>query len=336
MKKSISVLLVLLLVLGSVWAQGSKEAAVDASGNPVPTGKLVIYSAASEGEAESLVAKFNELYPDISVTIIRAGSGDLVTRVKTEWPKPEGDVILLMAQENLDQIYDMLEPYKAANHDAFAPENRDSADIPRYYGTSMPLQAIMYNTNILSEDDAPKSWKDLADPKYKGEIVLGNPASSGSSYAQLFMMNELYGLDFIEDVVANSTYVASSTSGPDSVARGEYAITVTGEANIAKKIDEGDPVAYVLPEEGTGHRIEGSAILANCANLDSARKFIDFMTSTDAMLIVRDECFRRPISNEISGPEHLPDLKDIKFFEYDAVKAADVKKQLVTDFNGML
>jgi iron(III) transport system substrate-binding protein len=326
-----AVLLMLVVALGFVAAQGKAETASSGA-----TGKLVVYSAASEEEAQKLVAKFNELHPEIKVTIIRAGSGDLVTRVKTEWPKPEGDVILLMGTENLDQIYDKLEPYKSVNHDSFLPENRDSADVPKYYGTSMPLQAIMYNTNMLTPDQAPKSWKDLADPKYKGEIVLGNPASSGSSYAQLYMMNKLYGMTFVADVVKNSTYVASSTAGPDSVARGEYAITVTGEANIAKKIDAGDPVAYVLPEEGTGHRLEGSAILANCANLDSAKKFIDFMTSTEAFVIVRDECFRRPVSTQISGPNHLPDLADMKFFPYDAEEASTTKKALVTEFNGLL
>lgn len=331
MKKTIAVLLVLVLALGFVTAQGKSE-----TGSTGETGRLTIYSAASEGEAENLVAKFNELYPNIKVSIIRAGSGDLVTRVKTEWPKPDGDIILLMGTENLDQIYDMLQPYKCANHDAFAPENRDSAEVPKYYGTSMPLQAIMYNTKMLSEADAPKSWKDLADPKYRGEIILGNPASSGSSYAQLYMMYKLYGMDFVSDVVKNATYVASSTAGPDSVARGEYAITVTGEANIAKKIDAGDPVAYVLPAEGTGHRVEGSAILANCANLDSAQKFIDFMTSDEAFVIVRDECFRRPISTEISGPKHLPDLADMTFFPYDSEEAAAIKKDLVTQFNGLL
>ena len=271
------------------------------------------------------------------MTVIRAGSGDLVTRVKTEWPKPEGDVILLMGTENLDQIYDMLMPYKCASDDKIAPEYKDSkSDVPKYYATSMPPQAIMYNTDLLTAEEAPKSWKDLADPKYKGKIVLANPASSGSAYAQLYMMNKLYGMDFVKQVVANTTYVASSTAGPDSVARGEYAITVTGEANIGKKINAGDPVAYVLAEEGTGFRIEGSAILANCKNEDAAKKFIDFMTTKEAFEIVRTECYRRAVSTEIPGPEGLPALSEMKFFEYNAADAAANKKALVAEFNSLL
>lgn len=329
MKKLLTVLLIALLAV-SLFAQGAAEAKSEKQ-------SLVIYSAASEGEAELLTKAFNKIYPNIDVTIIRAGSGDLVTRVKTEWPKPEGDVILLMGTENLDQIYDMLEPYKCANDSKIEAQYKDQgSDIPKYYATSMPLQAIMYNTNLLSEADAPKSWKDLADPKYKGMIVLANPASSGSAYAQLYMMNYLYGMDYVKQVVANATYVASSTAGPDSVARGEYAITVTGEANIGKKIGAGDPVAYVLPEEGTGFRIEGSAILANCKNLDAAQKFIDFMTTTEAFEIVRTECYRRAVSTEVAGPENLPSLSEMKFFEYDAVKAKEMKKALVNEFNSLL
>lgn len=330
MKKTIALLLVALMAL-SIFAQGAAEE------TKVEKQNLVVYSAASEGEAEKLTEEFNKIYPNIEVTVIRAGSGDLVTRVKTEWPKPEGDVILLMGTENLDQIYDMLMPYTCANDAAIAPEYKDQkSSEPKYYATSMPLQAIMYNTDLLTEEEAPKSWKDLADPKYKGKIVLANPASSGSAYAQLYMMNQLYGMDFVKQVVANTTYVASSTAGPDSVARGEYAITVTGEANIGKKINAGDPVAYVLAEEGTGFRIEGSAILANCKNEDAAKKFIDFMTTKEAFEIVRTECYRRAVSTEIPGPEGLPALSEMKFFEYDANNAAATKKALVAEFNSLL
>ena len=144
MKKTIALLLIALMAF-SLFAQGAAEEA------KAEKQSLVIYSAASEGEADKLTAEFNKLYPNIEVTIIRAGSGDLVTRVKTEWPKPEGDVILLMGTENLDQIYDMLMPYKCASDASIAPEYKDGkSETPKYYATSMPLQAIMYNTDLLT------------------------------------------------------------------------------------------------------------------------------------------------------------------------------------------
>ncbi|MBR1919416.1 MAG: extracellular solute-binding protein [Spirochaetales bacterium] len=334
MKKLIALLVVAAMITGMLFAQGASEGE---AATAAKKGELTIYSAASQAEAEKLTEAFNKIHPEIKVTIISAGSGDIVTRIKTEWPKPDGDVVLLLGAENLDQVYDMLAEYKSANHDAIDPDNRDQKSAtPKYYGTSMPLQAIMINTNIFKNGDGPKSWKDLGDPKYKGQLVLANPASSGSAYAQLYMMNKLYGMDFVKTVVANATYVASSTAGPDSVARGEYGITVTGEFNIANKIAAGDPVAYVLPEEGTGRRIEGSAILANCKNPESAKLFIDFMTSPEGFEVVRSECNRRAASTNAAAPNNLPALKDMKFFTYDAVEAKTIKKKLVSEFQGLL
>ena len=142
------------------------------------TGSLAIWSAASEEEAQALVAEFKKLYPGIAVDLIRAGSGELLTRMQAEAPRPGGDIILGIAKESLDAVYDLLEPYKAANHDEIPENLRDSADVPRYYGYSMPLQAFMVNTDLLAPEDYPKTWKDLADPKYKGEIILANRAAA--------------------------------------------------------------------------------------------------------------------------------------------------------------
>lgn len=328
MKKLIGVLLVLALVVGAAFAQAAAEGKQE----------LVIYCAGAESEAQALADAFNKIHPNISITILQSSSGDLVTRINTEWPKPEGDVVILMASENLDQVYDKLEGYKTANDAKFTAEQKDqkNGDAPKYYGTSMPLQAIMYNSNLLSAEDAPKSWKDLADPKYAGKIVLANPASSGSAYAQLYMMYKLYGMDFVGQVAKNTTYIASSTAGPDSVARGEYAITVTGEKNIGQKLVAGDPVVYVLPEEGTGLRLEGSAILANCKNPEAAKLFMDFVTSKEALEILSTQFKRRAVSTEIAGPAMLPALSEMTFFEYDAVEAADLKTSLRKQFEAFL
>lgn len=75
-------------------------------------------------------------------------------------------------------------------------------------------------------------------------------------------MYKLYGEDALKKMAKNAAFVASSTAVPESIARGEYAIGVTGEANIAKYILEGAPVTYVYPEEGTGARFDASAIIA--------------------------------------------------------------------------
>ncbi|MCF0238100.1 MAG: extracellular solute-binding protein [Sphaerochaetaceae bacterium] len=331
MKKSLMVLVVCFVAL-TLFAQGAKEAS-----STEEQLELVVYAASSQEEAEVFCKAFNEVYPNVKVTILKISSGDLVTRVKTEWPKPEGDVILSLAYENLKQIGDYLEGYETVNdaqmkEDFIDPEN----DPPKYYGLTVALQQMMYNTDLLKGDDIPKSWKDLADPKYKGKIVLANPSSSGSAYAQFYMMSKMYGLDFIDKVLDNATIIASSETGPELVARGEYAITVTGEKNIVNHINDGYPVVYVALEEGTGNRGGGNAILKNCKNLEAAKLFMDFSTSQAAFEIVRGPWNVRAASDLVDGPDGLPSMSELKLFEYDTDEAAAIKKELISQINALM
>lgn len=331
MRKFGLILISLLLIVTFAFAEGAPEKQEAKE----PT-KLMIWSAAAGEEAQALKAKFNELYPNIEVNIIRSGSGELVTRLFAEQPKPEGDIIMGIAKESLDQVYDLLSPYKTINHDSIGENVRDTADVPKYYGYSMPLQALMVNTDLLKEEDYPKTWKDLINPKYEGEIILANPALSGSAYAQIYMMDKLYGEEFLQKLAKIATFATSSSVGPESVARGEYAITATGEGNIAKYIATGAHVIYVYPEEGTGARFDASGIIANGPNPEAAKLFMDFLTSQDAYEIILTTRNRRVVVPTLPGPEYLPALNDIKLFTYDATEAKEMREELTEKFTEMM
>ncbi|HBN97154.1 MAG TPA: ABC transporter substrate-binding protein [Firmicutes bacterium] len=322
MKRSMLTLIVLTLVLSLA------STAVLAQ-----SGRVAIWSAASEEEAQALAEEFRTLYPNIIVDIIRAGSGELITRLMAESPRPSGDILLGIAKESLDAVYDSLVPYKAKNHDEIPATVRDNAEIPAYYGFSMPLQAFMINTDLLKPEDYPLSWDDLTDEKYRGEIILANPALSGSAYAQLYMMYDLYGFDFAVDVAKNAVFTASSTMVPESVARGEYAIGITGESNIAQHITDGSPVIAIYPEEGTGARFDGSAILKGGPNTENAKLFMDYLTSEQAYRTIYETRSRRVVHPAIPGPGPLPGLDEIVLREYDANEAAEIREDLTMRFS---
>lgn len=291
-------------------------------------GNLVVWVAASQEEGQNLVQAFSKHYPNINVDMIRAGSGELLTRLMAEQPKPNGDVIVGIAKEAFEGNIDLFTAYKTEN-DSEVPANlKDDAEIPKYYGFSMPLQALMVNTTVLAPEDYPKTWKDLALPKYKGKIILANPALSGSAYSQVFQIYTLYGMDFIKELVPNVTFVTSSSMVPESVARGEYAIGATGEYNIATHIDEGSPVIAIYPEDGTGARFDATGILANGPNLENAKLFMDFMTTKEAYEIVFNTSSRRTVHPEVPAPGSLPSLPEIKLVDYDDVEAARIREEL--------
>jgi len=299
-------------------------------------GNLVVWVAASQEEGQNLVQAFSKHYPDINVDMIRAGSGELLTRLMAEQPNPNGDVLVGIAKEAFEGNIDLFTPYKT-NNDSEIPDGlKDDAEVPKYYGFSMPLQALMVNTNVLDPEDYPKTWKDLALPKYKGQIVLANPALSGSAYSQVYQIYTLYGFDFIKELVPNVTFVTSSSMVPESVARGEYGIGATGEYNIAKHIDDGSPVIAIYPKDGTGARFDGTGIIANGPNLENAKLFMDFMTSKEAYEIVFKTSSRRTVHPDVSAPGSLPPLSEIKLVDYDDSEAARIREELTMKVSDLI
>ena len=331
MKRSVlSFLVLFVMISGFVWAAPGQQASQSTAAAPTA---LTIWSAAAEDEAEALVRAFNAHQPGIRVSTIRAGSGELITRLNAEQPRPQGDILLGIAKETYDGNYDYFRPYRSVNHNAIPENVRDKANPPRYYGFSMPLQAFIVNKNLLQAADYPQTWKDLTDPKYSKKIILANPALSGSAYAQIYMIWKLYGDTVLKAVAENAVFVASSTAVPESVARGEYEIGVTGEGNVADHILRGDPVTYVYPKDGTGARFDASGIINNGPNPRAAELFMDFLTSREAYEIILNTRSRRVVIPELPGPGPLPALSEITLSDYDAEDAADQRDALVDRFS---
>ena len=293
-------------------------------------GTLVIYNAGGPEMGEDLVRAFKAKHRNINVEVIRLGSGEIITRVKAEAKRPQGDIILGMAKENMEVVYDLLQPYRVREAAKF-PDNVKDTKGNKYF--SFNIQAFIINTDRMPLNKAPKSWKDLGNKDYRGEIVMANPALSGSAYAQLFQMVGLYGWDHINAVRKVTTFVPKSTLVYTFVGRGEFAIGITGEGNVFKEKNKGNPVEAVYPTEGTGLRFDASGIIKGGPNLKNAKIFMDWMTTKEAMTIVSQAPhFRRMARPDVPPPPGLKPTAQIKFFEYDANKAKDSRNDYLQKF----
>jgi iron(III) transport system substrate-binding protein len=292
--------------------------------------ELVVYNAGSSELIEDTIAAFNRDHPGISVTVVSAGVGQHTTRIEAEAGNPRGDVFFGASVESFEAIIGMFEPYQAAHHDEYDPVFVHPEF--RYYGYSQPLQAFVVNTTLLSEDEMPRSWADLADGRFEGKIIMANPSLSGSAYAQLAQMLQLYDWDLIEDVVRNTTFVSSSQLVFQNVARGEIEIGITGEANIAMLIEEGWPVVAIYPEEGTGLRFDAMGIIAGGPNPESARVFMDWAT-TLANHEIAAQHYRRSVRADAPAPVGLTPTADVPTFPYDPDLAAQTRDENLRRFD---
>lgn len=290
---------------------------------------LTVYSPHPAETINLIVKEFKEK-TGIEVDVVAAGTGELLKRVESEDGRPLGDVLWGGGAESLASYAQYFEAYKSPELENIDAKYYDKDY--RWIGESPLPMVIMYNTNLVSEEDAPKGWSDILNPKFKGQIAMADPAKSGSAYTIMATMVEAYGQGetgwkFIRDFYANlNGKILTSSSGVyKGVGDGEYAIGLTLEKEAIKYVLSGAPVKVVYPSEGTSAVPDGVAIIKDAKNMDNAKKFVDFVLSKDAQEIMSKELSRRSIRNDAKAPEGLEALDTIKLVNYDFNWAAEEK-----------
>lgn len=284
---------------------------------------VVVYSAISTKLTQAFVDAFQQANPDITVQVIAGGSGELLTRVKAEHNNPLGDVLLGPDADTFDSDLALFESYNSPESTAF-----DAAAVQadhKYSGFSTNFQVFIVNTKMMPLDQAPKTWKDLAKPEFKGKILMANPAQSGSAFSQLHQIVALYGWDVMDAIISNATFVPSSKLAFQNVAKGEMPIGLTSEFNVLQSKKDSNPVEAVYPEDGTALIIDASAIITGGPNPEAARKFIDFVNSKQAHQMLVEIDGRRSARKDVTPPEGLAEISAIKVVPYDTVSAAKDK-----------
>jgi iron(III) transport system substrate-binding protein len=279
----------------------------------------------------------------IKVSVIQKATGEMFAQIKAESANPKGDVWWAGPADSYLQAADegLLEEYRSARlielYDWARQISRASAD--RVAGVYGGILALGYNTEIGDKKKlpVPKCWKDLANPVYKGEIMLGNPTSSGTAYLMLASLVQVFGEDdafkLMAEINKNVTSYARSGIGPmTAITRGEVYAGSTVLHGVINEIVRGFPVAPVLPCEGVGYEVGGVAIIKGARNLDAAKKFYDWSLTVEAQKIGLElKEFAIPTNRNVVLPPMVPKLTEIKVIDYDFAKygASTTRRRLL-------
>ena len=137
------------------------------------------------------------------------------------------------------------------------------------------LSVIGYNTNLVKPEDAPKSFADLLDPKWKGKMVKAHPGYSGTIMTATQQLARDLGWAYLEKLAQqNVMQVQSASDPPKKIALGERAIQADGnEYNLLRSRKPGQPVEPVYAAEGTPLIVGPNGIFKNAPNPNAARLF---------------------------------------------------------------
>jgi iron(III) transport system substrate-binding protein len=286
-------------------------------------GKLAFYTAMDLAFAQQLGKAFEEKFPGISVRVERSGAERIFTRIGQEY----GANIHAVDVVNTADLAHCLTWKRNGWLAPYMPEEVTKHFEPKYYDpdglhitTRILISPLAYNTNLVKKEDAPKSFKDLLDPKWAGKLVKAHPAYSGTIMNATFQTARDLGWEYFEKLAKQRVLqVQSATDTPKKIALGERAVMVDGAGYLVIRYkEEGQPVEIVYPQEGTPVAAAPSAVFKAAPNPNAARLFQNWMHSREAQQLLVDWARQYSPHRQTVEKPGVRKLSDIKLMQEDA------------------
>ncbi len=283
-------------------------------------GQVIHYTSTDLPVAEKLARVFETKYPGIAVRVERTGAERVFQRIGQEYSSNIHAVDVVNSSDAAHFVAwkrdGILAPYVPEDVAKFYPPEHKDID-GQFASWRIFLSIIAYNTNLVKAEEAPRSFADLLDPKWKGKIVKAHPGYSGTIMTATYQLQRELGWSWFEQLAKqNVMQVQSSSDPPKKLELGERAVMADGtEYNILQMKEAGRPVEPVYATEGSPMIVGPNGIFKGSPNPNAARLFQSFCFSREAQQLIIDSGGLRsmhPQTQEKAGRTSLKDIKTLK------------------------
>ena len=300
---------------------------------PEPVTQALIDAAKKEGQvnyytstdlpvAEKVAKAFEAKYPGIAVRVERSGAERVFQRIGQEYASNIHAVDVVNSSDAAHFIVwkrdGILLPYVPEDVAKYPAEHRDVDG--QFASFRVWLSIIAYNTNLVKAEEAPRSFADLLDPKWKGKIVKAHPGYSGTIMTATYQMQRDLGWSYFEQLAKqNVMQVQSSADPPKKLDLGERAVMADGnEYNIFQMKEAGRPVEPVYATEGSPLIIGPNGVFKSSPNPNAAKVFQSFCLGREAQQLIINAGGLRSVHPDTQEKAGRRPLKGIKTMKDDA------------------
>ena len=342
-KKETILAIIVIIIIGIIgWHFSIQPLKTKEFGKEKIKKEVVVYVAHDQDYSEPILQDFEK---DTGIKVLSlfdieiSKTVGLVNRLIAEKNNPQADVfwnneMIRSVQLKKEGIF---EKYISANSIDIPIEFKDSEGY--WTGFAARTRVIIYNTDLVSDKEAPDSFFDFAEPQWKGKACIANPltGTTASHISALFaLLGDEKAKNFLNDLKANDIQIVASNSmvRDEVVSRGcLIGITDTDDANDA--IVKGKPIKMIFPDQkGIGTLIIPNTVglINNAPHKNEGKKLIDYLLSKEIeKRLSETKAIQMPIRPNIETPPNVPELNKIKAMQITSEEIQE-KLKVSTDF----
>ena len=290
---------------------------------------------------------FDAVIPDMfkeatgyEVEVVVGNGAETMSRIAAEKSNPQWDVVWIDSMYdvyNLSKDGDLMTDIEVENADnltefasALVPENKC------FYPTGIHAAGVLvYRNDVYSEEEAPKTFEELADEKYAGKVGMADPGVAAPAYPlAAYFMDEMGmegGQEYFSTMFSQGLKVfPKNPQVVQALASGEINVAMLQESNAYDMVARGEPISIVWPENGAPGSTRVAAISAATSQPEVAKAFVNFLLDPEtqqALINTGDEGFFEPSVEGVTLKEERDaDAKlAVADVEFGAENEAEIK-----------
>ena len=285
-------------------SQAPAPVSTPATSAAVLSGNLVIYSGRSEPLIQPVIDAFQARYPGVKVLLKAGSNSQLANALLEEKANPQADLFITTELFTIQSLAreSVFRSYRPAGAERLPGQFVDPNGL--WTGLTQRARVIMYNTDRVTPEAAPKSLLELTDSKWRGQIAAAG-STNGSLQAQVAAMRQLLGEPaaetWLKGLTANQvTFFGGHTDVRKAVGSGEFALGLVNHYYFYLQQAEGSKVGIIFPDQGEGQiglltNATAVSVVNRNANLPAAQAFVDFLVSAEGQKRFAEQNYEYPL-----------------------------------------
>lgn len=284
-------------------------------------GTLTIYCTQDEDIQNQTARAFEAAVPGITVRILRLASTQLHSRLMAEVDSGvhELDLFCSPDQNIFAEKADWwlpITPEVIPNMAALPERAKQKNFLVMAQGVAMGV----YNTQLLSADEAPKTWTDFLKPEFKGKGLLVDPRNSITYMTLMDYLHSVYGDEFLTKLRDQEFQLVSagSPAAQEVAAGGALLAFPVTRSHIIPVVEKGAPVLPLSPWGGDVKTVaseQGFGLYAKASHPNAARAYLNWLLTPEAQKINCGGAYASlilPDNDRGDCPHFEPDVVTIK------------------------